>query len=95
MQYLSGDRQESLASAFTEALDKNVAGSPRGGYIAAMDDFGAKATFAALNSFSASSVKRDIDRRFVETHIPMTVYNSGPGFVHYSATVDQESNSEL
>jgi hypothetical protein len=49
-----------------------------------LDDFGARASFDALNSFSASELLRNVDRRFVETIVPLEVYNSGPGFTHYS-----------
>ena len=60
--------------------------SPRG-HRAMLDDFGPKASFAALNSFASKEVRRDLDRKFVETIIPLEIYNSGPGFVHYTKAV--------
>ena len=85
VQFLSGARQATLDSAFTQPVDDRDASLPARGQRAALDDFGSKASFAALNSFAPTAVRRDIDRRFVETMVPLTVYNSGPGFVHYSA----------
>jgi hypothetical protein len=85
VQYLSGATHSNLDSAFTQPVDDRNASLPAWGQRAALDDFGAKASFAALNSFAPTEVRRDIDRRFVETVVPLSVYNSGPGFVHYSA----------
>jgi hypothetical protein len=48
-----------------------------------LDDFGARATFEVLNSFASTEARRDVDRRFVETIVPLEVYNAGPGFAHY------------
>jgi hypothetical protein len=85
VQYLSGATHATLDSAFTHPVDDRDADLPAWGQRAALDDFGAKASFAALNSFAPTAVRRGIDRRFVETLVPLNVYNSGPGFVHYAA----------
>jgi hypothetical protein len=85
VQYLTGATHATLDDAFTQPVDDQSAGVPAWGQRTALDDFGAKASFAALNSFAPTGVRRDIDRRFVETVVPLNVYNSGPGFVHYSA----------
>jgi hypothetical protein len=90
VQYLTGAAYANLDSAFTQPVDDRKASLPAWGQRAALDDFGAKASFAALNSFAPTEVRRDIDRRFVETAIPLNVYNSGPGFVHYSAGDPEE-----
>jgi hypothetical protein len=90
VQYLSGATHATLDAAFTEPVDDRNAVLPAYGQRAALDDFGAKASFAALNSFAPTSVRRDIDRRFVETVVPLSVYNSGPGFVHYSVPDAEE-----
>jgi hypothetical protein len=90
VQYLSGATYANLDSAFTQPIDDRNASLPAWGQRATLDDFGAKASFAALNSFAPTEVRRDIDRKFVETVIPLNVYNSGPGFVHYSAGGPEE-----
>jgi EAL domain-containing protein (putative c-di-GMP-specific phosphodiesterase class I) len=58
---------------------------PARGQRVALDDFGSKASFAALNSFAPTEVRRGVDRKFVETMVPLEVHNAGPGFVHYCA----------
>jgi hypothetical protein len=85
MQYLSGIWQSDLDSAFTQPVDDSNAELPARRQRVALDDFGARASFAALNSFAPTEVRLGIDRRFVETIVPMEVYNAGPGFVHYRA----------
>ena len=40
---------------------------------------------SALNSFAPTEMRRGVDRKFVETMIPLDTYNAGPGFVHYRA----------
>jgi hypothetical protein len=84
IQYLGGTRQVELDETFTQPVDQLGAELPAWGHRVALDDFGVKASFAALNSFAATEVRRGIDRRFVETIVPMEVQNVGPGFVHYS-----------
>jgi hypothetical protein len=85
VQYLSGAWRDALDSSFTQPVDDSKANLSPEGHRTALDDFGTRASFAALNSFASTPVRRDIERRFVETIIPLNLYNSGPGFVHYSA----------
>jgi hypothetical protein len=88
VQYLGSTRRASLDATFTQlADDTNL---PAWGQRTALDDFGAKASFAALNSFTSKPMRRDVDRKFVETIVPFNIYNSGPGFVHYSAPNGQD-----
>ena len=83
LQYIGEVRQQDLDSTFTTpALQES--GSSRG-HRTALDDFGLKATFQALSSFSSTEIRRDVERRFVETHVPLKVHNTGPGFVEYRA----------
>lgn len=84
VQYKTGKRQTDLDSAFTQPLETLGTGSREWGHLAALDDFGTKAAFA-LNSFAPTLVRRGVDRRFVETFVPLAVHNAGPGFVHNSA----------
>ncbi len=84
VQYLRTGRLKTLDGTFTQPVDETEGKLPAGGHRAALDDFGPKASFAALNSFAPTEVQRGIDRQFVETIVPLNVYNSGPGFVHYS-----------
>lgn len=85
VQYLNGARQPRLDSTFTLPLDGANGRSGRSGQRAVLDDFGPGASFERLNSFTSTEARRGVDRKFVETFIPLHVYNSGPGFVHYSA----------
>jgi hypothetical protein len=82
VQYLGSTRKASLDLTFTQPADDT--NPPPWGQRAALDDFGAKASFAALNSFTSKPMRRDVDRKFVETIVPLNIHNSGPGFVHYS-----------
>jgi hypothetical protein len=83
VQYLDSSRVAELDSTFTQIADDNSESA--WGHRATLDDFGAKADFDALNSFSPTEIQREVHRRFVETVVPLRVYNSGPGFVHYCA----------
>ncbi len=86
LQYLNSAYQADLDATFTRPSDDPEGRLPPSGHRAVLDDFGTKPSFAALNSFSSTEMRRGIDRKFVETIIPLDVYNSGPGFVHYSAS---------
>ena len=86
VQYLDCVRQMELDSTFMQPVDDHSAGLPAWGHRAMLDDFGTRASFDALNSFSDSEVQIGIHRKFVETIVPLDVYNFGPGFVHYSAS---------
>jgi hypothetical protein len=85
IQYLGGGRQAELDASFGQAVDGGGADVPAAGLRTVLDDFGSQATFDALNSFSSAEVQRGVHRRFVETMVPLDVYNAGPGFVHYRA----------
>ena len=82
-QYLGYSEEQRLGSTFTQIADTEPVDASVGGHRATLDDFGAGATFDALNSFSPAQIKWEIHRRFVETFVPFSVYNSGPGFTHY------------
>lgn len=82
-QYLGCSEQQELDSTFTRVVDKDLGDPSVGGHRATLDDFGAGATFDALNSFSPAEIKWEIHRRFVETFVPFSVHNTGPGFTHY------------
>jgi hypothetical protein len=84
LQYLSGQRQPELDSTFTQELNDGDTNLPARGQREMLDDFGTRASFAALNSFSTTAVQGGVHRRFVETMVPLKVHNAGPGFVHYS-----------
>src|SRR5262245_30470335 len=86
MQYVGAMRQKELDSTFTTPALQEM-GSSRG-YRVTLDDFGLKATFNALNSFSSAEIRRDIERRFVETLVPLKIHNTGPGFVEYRSEAD-------
>jgi len=88
IQYLGYSQLSELDGTYTQPAE-DLAGSPSAeddrptGQRAMLDDFGAGATFEALNSFSSAEIRLDVHRKFVETLIPLRVYNAGPGFVHY------------
>jgi hypothetical protein len=84
-QYVGYLEQQDLDFTFTRALGKDLAEPAVGVLRATLDDFGSGATFGALNSFSPSKIKWDIHRRFVETVVPFSLHNTGPGFTHYCA----------
>jgi hypothetical protein len=81
-QYTGHDRQTQLDSMFTQPVE---GGGWPWGHAATLDDFGPNATFEALNSFSSAKIERGVHRKFVETMVPLAIFNSGPGFVHYCA----------
>lgn len=70
IQYLGGVRQTDLDSAFTQPVSDRSEGLPAWGQRVALDDFGTRASFAALNSFTTTEVRRGIDHQFVETIVP-------------------------
>lgn len=84
MQYLNGVRQRRLDSTFTLPVDDATEQSAQMSQRSVLDDFGPGASFENLNSFAPTEIRRGLDRKFVETIIPLQVYNSGPGFVHYT-----------
>jgi hypothetical protein len=85
-QYWDFVRVGELDSTFTERADlSKKSAPPEWGHRSTLDDFGPKATFAALNSFSPTAIERGVHRMFVDTVVPLGVHNAGPGFVHYCA----------
>ncbi len=85
IQYMSGARQTDLDATFIQPVDVPDSGPPGWGHREVLDDFGESASFDALNSFAPTDVQRVVDRRFVDSVIPLNVHNAGPGFVHYRA----------
>jgi hypothetical protein len=85
VQYFGSLRLAELDPTFSEPIRGTLADSPTWGQQATMDDFGDQASFDALNSFSPAIVQRGVHRKFVETAVPLTVYNAGQGFVHCCA----------
>jgi hypothetical protein len=85
LQYLDCRREPELDSTFTAPASDGPGDPPAWGQRATLDDFGPKASFDAMNSFSPTEMHRGVHRQFVETIVPFGVYNSGPGFVHYCA----------
>jgi hypothetical protein len=83
VQYLGHSHLDDLDDTFTVPLQNLSDASPGRGLRATLDDFGPKANFDALNSFSSTPIERGVHRKFVETLIPLRTYNAGPGFVHY------------
>jgi hypothetical protein len=81
-QYMGTMDQHELDSTFTRPVDKDGSVAT-GGHRATLDDFGPAASFDALNSFSATEMKWELHRKFVETAIPLKVHNTGPSFTHY------------
>jgi hypothetical protein len=73
VQYVGSGRLQTLDDTFTRPVDDTEGKPPIGGHRAALDDFGLKSSFAALNSFAPSEMQRGIDRQFVETIIPLDV----------------------
>lgn len=87
-QYYGCDQREKLDHSFTRPVvemekDEVETDESLTHEIATLDDFGPGATFDALNSFSASVMKRGVHRKFVETTIPLKVRNFGFGFTDY------------
>jgi hypothetical protein len=80
MQYRGVERREKLDRCFTLPAVQSVDSDP----LATLDDFGPRATFDALNSFTSTEMKRGVHRKFVETSIPFQVRNFGFGFTHYA-----------
>ncbi len=85
MQYCGAERRNALDESFTQSAQSPDSGHCLPCQIATLDDFGPGATFAALNSFAATEIKRGVHRKFVETTIPLEVRNFGFGFTHYAA----------
>lgn len=85
VQYTGQSQIAQLDDTFSRAVQSESPPETPRGYRATLDDFGPKADFDALNSFSRSRIEPGVHRKFVETLIPMREYNSGPGFAHFHA----------
>jgi hypothetical protein len=86
MQYLDRSWERDLDSDFTRPVDGTDTLSSSGAHRTFLDDFGPEASFAALNSFLPTEIRRGLHRVFVDTWIPLVLHNAGPGFLHYRAT---------
>lgn len=82
IQYLEQVEQAKLDGTFTVPAGE-VTGSAWG-HRASLDDFGPRASFDAVNSYTPTEIKRGVHRIFVETHVPLGIRNVGPGFSHYA-----------
>jgi len=82
IQYLEKVERSTLDATFTAPAEE-VADSAWG-HRASLDDFGPKASFDALNSYTPTQIKRGVHRIFVETHVPLGIRNMGAGFAHYA-----------
>jgi hypothetical protein len=82
VQYLESIELAVLDESFTRPVNEDT--GPAWGHRASLDDFGPGATFEALNSYSATNMKRGVHRKFVDTLVPLGVRNTGPGFWHYA-----------
>jgi hypothetical protein len=56
---------------------------PDAWHVQPLDDFGPEATFGRLSTFSTERARRDRDRIFTTTMIPLGLVRSGPGFSEY------------
>jgi hypothetical protein len=85
LQYLGCSRERAADNRFTQPVKDMNPRAAASGQSVQLDDFGPRATFAALNSFSPAKIERGVHRTFVDTLVPLVLYNSGPGFMHYRA----------
>lgn len=83
LQYLTKQEMPDLDGSFTQPAGE-MTDAPTWCHRASLDDFGPKASFDALNSYTPTEMKRGVHRRFVETIVPLGVRNRGPGFAHYT-----------
>jgi len=84
IQYLGVERVQDLAGNFTQPIESLSLVAPGRMHISTLDDFGPEANLDALNSYSATAIKRGKHRKFVQTIIPLGLINAGPGFSEYS-----------
>jgi hypothetical protein len=85
IQFVAVDRHRLLDGTFTQPFNAGELRPTSAMHIATLDDFGPDATLDALNSFSATPIRRDKHRVFRETLVPLGLVNVGPGFSEYSS----------
>jgi hypothetical protein len=90
IQFLGFSRRETLGTSFTQPFELGSLAIPQRVHLAMLDDFGPEANLDALNSYSATPIRRDKHRKFVKTLVPMGVVNAGPGFTQYQATPKED-----
>lgn len=81
-QFEGSDALGELDTTFTVDITKSGK-LPVRCHLETLDDFGPQANFDALNSYSGTPIKRGMHRTWIESAIPLGVYNVGAGFVHY------------
>ena len=81
-QFEAIEERSQLDNTFTQAIGQ-PGEIPHCCHLATLDDFGPEANFDALNSFGETPIKRSKDRTWIESTVPLGLYNVGPGFVHY------------
>jgi hypothetical protein len=84
IQFLTLNRAEEIDDTFTAPIepgqDFRVSNA---WHVQQLDDFGPAATFERLSTFSSARARRDQDRTFTTTVIPLGLVRSGPGFSEY------------
>lgn len=90
IQYLGMSRIDRLDTSFTQPFELGNLTIPQRVHVAMLDDFGPEANLDALNSYSATPIRRDRHRKFVKTLVPMGVVNAGPGFTQYQAAPKED-----
>jgi hypothetical protein len=90
VQFLGFSRAATLGASFTQPFELGSLAIPQRVHLAVLDDFGPEANLDALNSYSATPIRRDKHRKFVKTLVPMGVVNTGPGFTQYQATPKED-----
>jgi hypothetical protein len=84
VQFTGLHRSVELGGEFTQPLHKGEPWAALGpAHVRSLDDFGPEADLQTLSSFTSLKPKRDKHRIFVETIIPVSIVNTGPGFSEY------------
>jgi hypothetical protein len=86
IQFFGLSRAEDLDGSFTAPIEPGAGFNiGRPWHVQPLDDFGPEATFQRLSSFSGEAVRRNRERRFTTTMVPLGLVRSGPGFSEYRA----------